>query len=249
MRRLLGPLAPLVFNPSGHLSCPAPIVRARAALAATQPVRALRPQALHTKLAAVAAVTAAVNLPLGIVREHTEKFSWQWIVAVHASIPFVAMLRKAIIMPKYAILFTIAAAVAGQAVGARLERKRLAAVAAATTAAMAVTAAPASATSTNVCWSVDSDFAVAHSSALPLALASISSSSGSCGAGGERRTLGRGLARARARAAPAGAALPTQRTGDHREEDGEALAFGLGRVMWGTAPSVMSPMPTVQCSC
>ena len=35
------------------------------------------------------------NLPLGAAREHTKKFSFEWFVAVHASIPFVVSLRKA----------------------------------------------------------------------------------------------------------------------------------------------------------
>jgi hypothetical protein len=125
LRKVLGPLAPLVFNPKGHLQCPEPIVRARAALAATQPVRELRPQALPVKLLAVGAFSAAVNVPFGAWREHCEKFSGAWFVAVHAAVPFIAMLRKAVIMPKYALIFTIAAAVAGQAMGARLERKRI----------------------------------------------------------------------------------------------------------------------------
>jgi hypothetical protein len=60
------------------------------------------------------------------VSEHFEKFSPGWFVAVHATIPLVAMLRKAVVMPKAAIVGTIAAAVIGQAVGARLERARLA---------------------------------------------------------------------------------------------------------------------------
>jgi hypothetical protein len=59
-------------------------------------------------------------------REHTKKFSPQWFLAVHATIPFIAMLRKAVVMPKYAIAFTIGSAVLGQAVGARAERLRLA---------------------------------------------------------------------------------------------------------------------------
>ena len=49
----------------------------------------------------------------------------QWFLAVHASIPFIAMLRKAVIMPKIAIACTIACAIAGQAMGARMERDRL----------------------------------------------------------------------------------------------------------------------------
>ncbi len=125
MRKVLGPLAPIIFNPKGHLQCPEVIVQARAALAATKPVRELRPQHLLVKCLAVGGTAALVNVPCGMAREHTEKFSLGWFVAVHASIPFIAMLRKAVIMPKYAIIFTIAAAVAGQAIGARLERQRI----------------------------------------------------------------------------------------------------------------------------
>jgi hypothetical protein len=52
------------------------------------------------------------------------------VVLVNAqTIPFIAMLRKAVIMPKYAILFTICSAIAGQAIGARLERRRIEAAA------------------------------------------------------------------------------------------------------------------------
>ncbi|KAG1657482.1 hypothetical protein FOA52_001397 [Chlamydomonas sp. UWO 241] len=126
LRKFLGPtLSGMVLDKAGHIACPEVIVQARAALAATAPVRALRPQALQIKLAACVAIAALVNMPCGMVREHTTKFSWQWVVAVHASVPFVAMLRKAVIMPKMAILFTIAAAIAGQQMGARMERERM----------------------------------------------------------------------------------------------------------------------------
>jgi hypothetical protein len=121
----LGPYAGLVFNQYDKLQCPPAIVAARAALARTPPVKALRPQAIEVKLLAVGAAAALLNIPCGAWREHTAKFSFEWFVAVHATIPFIAMLRKAVIMPKYAILFTIGAAVAGQLVGSRLERRRL----------------------------------------------------------------------------------------------------------------------------
>jgi hypothetical protein len=118
-------MAGLVFNQYDKIICPPPIVAARAALAKTAAVQKLRPQALPVKLVAVAAVVAGINMPCGAVREHFEKFSLGWFIAVHATIPFVAMLRKAVIMPKYAMVVTIAAAVAGQIVGSRLERLRL----------------------------------------------------------------------------------------------------------------------------
>lgn len=123
LRKVLGPLAPAVF--SARLACPEPIMRARAALAATKPVRELRPHALPVKLAAVGATSLSLNVPCGMWREHCEKFSGAWFLAVHASIPFIAMLRKAVIMPKYAIIFSLATAIAGQTLGSRLERRRL----------------------------------------------------------------------------------------------------------------------------
>eukprot|EP00775_Hariotina_reticulata_P011084 gene11084-11240_t len=52
--------------------------------------------------------------PASNLNKHFEKFSTGWFIAVHATIPFVAMLRKAVIMPKYAMVVTIAAAVLGQ---------------------------------------------------------------------------------------------------------------------------------------
>eukprot|EP00798_Chlamydomonas_sp_ICE-L_P001151 gene1151-3715_t len=125
IRKMLGPHAGLVFNSAGKIHCPEIIVTARAALAATDTVKVLRPQSLATRFAAVALAASALNVPAGMWREHTKKFSLEWVLAVHATIPFVAMFRKALLMPKIAILFTIMSAVAGQAIGARLERERL----------------------------------------------------------------------------------------------------------------------------
>jgi hypothetical protein len=105
--------------------CPPAIVAARAALAKTSAVKTLRPQALPTKVLAIGILGMALNVPLGVWREHTTKFSPQWFLAVHATIPFIAMLRKAIVMPKYAVAFTIGSAVLGQAIGARAEKIRL----------------------------------------------------------------------------------------------------------------------------
>ncbi|KAL4426147.1 hypothetical protein ABPG77_007429 [Micractinium sp. CCAP 211/92] len=121
--QVLGGLIQL--SASGHLQCPAPIVKMRAAVAALKPVRQLRPQALPIRALAMGGTAVAANLPCGMWREHTRKFSPQWFLAVHATIPFVAMLRKAVLMPKWAILLTVAGAIAGQNVGARMERERL----------------------------------------------------------------------------------------------------------------------------
>ncbi|KAK9868244.1 hypothetical protein WJX84_007813 [Apatococcus fuscideae] len=124
-----GPLGGLVpLGAKGELACPPAIVAARAFVAALPPVRELRPKALHVKMASIALVAAAANVPFGAWREHFDKFSLGWFVAVHATIPFIALLRKGVVMPRWAILLTITGAIAGQTVGSRLERRRLAAL-------------------------------------------------------------------------------------------------------------------------
>jgi len=74
---------------------------------------------------AIGLLGMAVNVPLGVWREHTEKFSPAWFVAIHSAIPFIAMLRKSVNMPKSAMAFTIAASVLGQVIGSRAEKARL----------------------------------------------------------------------------------------------------------------------------
>jgi hypothetical protein len=120
----LGGLLPLAAA-SGKLSCPPAIVAMRAAIAGLKPVRHLRPQALPIRSLAMAGTAILANVPCGMWREHTKKFSPEWVLAVHATIPFVAMLRKAVLMPRWAILLTIAGAVGGQQVGSTLEKARL----------------------------------------------------------------------------------------------------------------------------
>ncbi|XP_042400805.1 uncharacterized protein LOC121990805 [Zingiber officinale] len=133
--RAVSAVLPLVANvlkppPSMKLRCPPVVVAARAALARTSFVKNLRPQPLPAKMLAIALLGMAANVPLGVWREHTEKFSPQWVMAVHAAVPFVAMLRKSVLMPKAAMAITIAASILGQTIGSRAERIRLKAVAA-----------------------------------------------------------------------------------------------------------------------
>lgn len=135
------PLVAKAFQPPPGMKfkCPPAIVAARAALARTALVKSLRPQPLPAKMLVIGMLGMAANVPLGIWREHTEKFSPSWFVAVHAAVPFIAMLRKSVHMPKTAMAFTIAASVLGQVIGSRAERIRLKAKAV----AVAVAAAPA----------------------------------------------------------------------------------------------------------
>ncbi|WOL13218.1 hypothetical protein Cni_G21987 [Canna indica] len=121
------PLVAKVLQPPPGMKfkCPPAVVAARAALARTALVKTLRPQPLPAKMLAIALLGMAANVPLGIWREHTEKFSPQWFAAVHAAVPFIAMLRKSVVMPKTAMALTIAASILGQTIGSRAERFRL----------------------------------------------------------------------------------------------------------------------------
>ncbi|CAL4915818.1 unnamed protein product [Urochloa decumbens] len=134
--RALSGVVPLVAKmmtpPAGmKLKCPPAIVAARAAISRTAFAKGLRPQPLPTKILVIALLGMAANVPLGIWREHTQKFSVQWFAAVHAAVPFIGMLRKSVLMPKSAMALTIAASILGQTIGSRAERIRLKRVAAA----------------------------------------------------------------------------------------------------------------------
>ncbi|KAG6534266.1 uncharacterized protein LOC121985162 [Zingiber officinale] len=125
-------VADVLTSPPGiKLRCPPVVVAARAVLARTSFVKNLRPQPLPAKMVAIALLGMAANVPLGVWREHTKKFSPQWAIAIHAAVPFIAMLRKSVLMPKAAMAITIAASILGQTIGSRAERIRLKAVAAA----------------------------------------------------------------------------------------------------------------------
>lgn len=125
------PLVATAFRPPPGLKlrCPPAVVAARAALARTAFVKNLRPQPLPAKMLAIAALGMAVNVPLGMWKEHTKKFSLSWFAAVHAAVPFIGMLRKSVVMPKSAMALTIAASILGQVIGSRAERIRLKALA------------------------------------------------------------------------------------------------------------------------
>ncbi|KAF8395217.1 hypothetical protein HHK36_019159 [Tetracentron sinense] len=133
--RVVSHVLPLVAKalqppPVMKFKCPPAVVAARAALARTALVKTLRPQPLSAKMLAIGLLGMLANVPLGIWREHTEKFSPSWFAAVHATVPFIAMLRKSVLLPKTAMAFTIAASVLGQVIGSRAERLRLKAAAA-----------------------------------------------------------------------------------------------------------------------
>lgn len=79
---------------------------------------------MATKILLVSLLSFLINIPLGMWREQTRKFSWQWFVAIHASIPFIIALRVWLALHPLAIPINIAAAVAGQIVGGLPAKKR-----------------------------------------------------------------------------------------------------------------------------
>jgi hypothetical protein len=115
-----------VYGQNGALQCPPVVVAVRKFVASTPICKSIRPQPLPSRLAAVFALVLMGNIPPGMLKEHFDKFSPQWILAVHISLPVVAALRKATRLPPYAILVTVAGSVLGQIVGGRLEREAMA---------------------------------------------------------------------------------------------------------------------------
>jgi len=63
------------------------------------------------------------NLPLGYFRENSRKFSPRWFILVHASIPFIVVMRITFGFNWYWIPFTLGCAVAGQLLGGRIRRR------------------------------------------------------------------------------------------------------------------------------
>ena len=72
----------------------------------------------------VTVICLLVNIPMGRMRERCRKFSWQWIVWIHASIPLIIALRIWLKLHPVAIPINIAAAIVGQVIGAAPEKRR-----------------------------------------------------------------------------------------------------------------------------
>ena len=72
----------------------------------------------------VSLVCLLLNIPMGAMRERSRKFSLAWILWVHASIPLIIALRLGLHLPLLAIPINIAAAIAGQIIGSRAEKRK-----------------------------------------------------------------------------------------------------------------------------
>jgi hypothetical protein len=68
-------------------------------------------------------VAFAMNLPFGHLRAPTKKFSVAWFLYIHLPIPAIIFMRKIFDFDWKVIPLMIAAAIAGQVIGSRLNRK------------------------------------------------------------------------------------------------------------------------------
>lgn len=68
--------------------------------------------------------TVVTNLPLGFWRAGLKKFSWQWFLALHLSIPLIVLIRIKLGVSLWYVPLVIAAAIGGQFLGSAI-RKRL----------------------------------------------------------------------------------------------------------------------------
>jgi hypothetical protein len=77
------------------------------------------------KVIIIGLICFLANIPLGAWRERCRKFSWQWFVAIHLSVPFIIALRIYSKVSPWFIPLFIALAVAGQFAGSKLWPKRI----------------------------------------------------------------------------------------------------------------------------
>lgn len=67
--------------------------------------------------------TLTLNIPLGYIREHYPKFSFKWLLWLHASIPAIICLRNILDIPSSLIPTSIFVAIIGQILGSQLRVK------------------------------------------------------------------------------------------------------------------------------
>lgn len=74
------------------------------------------------KILAFIVITVALNIPFGSYRNLTRKFSVAWFLAIHLPIPFIIIMRTVVFhLPLWIIPISLAADIAGQVVGSRLD--------------------------------------------------------------------------------------------------------------------------------
>ncbi|TPX42739.1 hypothetical protein SeMB42_g05001 [Synchytrium endobioticum] len=59
-----------------------------------------------------------MNVPLGYIRQRrTQRFTWQWLLAIHASVPMLVLLRRHYKLPGNTIPTSVVVAIASQLAG------------------------------------------------------------------------------------------------------------------------------------
>ncbi len=75
-------------------------------------------------LAVIILIAVLINIPLGYLRQGTQKFSFSWYFYIHISIPFIIYLRVKSGYSWKFIPLTLAGALIGQFIGGRIRQKR-----------------------------------------------------------------------------------------------------------------------------
>lgn len=78
----------------------------------------------ETKLFILVAAAFMMNLPLGYLRQGAEKYSFNWFLYIHLSIPFIILIRLNMGISNWFIPLSIVSAVAGQLAGGRYRKPR-----------------------------------------------------------------------------------------------------------------------------
>jgi hypothetical protein len=76
----------------------------------------------ESKLFILVAAAFMMNVPLGYLRQGARKFSFNWFLFVHLSIPFIILIRVSMGVSNWFIPLSIASAVAGQFAGGRFRK-------------------------------------------------------------------------------------------------------------------------------
>jgi len=71
-------------------------------------------------VAGIATLTILINLPFGYLRKGVRKFSFKWFLYIHIPIPFIFLARVSAHLDFRYIPIFVAAAIAGQVLGARI---------------------------------------------------------------------------------------------------------------------------------
>lgn len=71
----------------------------------------------------VALISFGLNIPLGLWRATTKKFSFSWFISIHLAVPLIYFLRVSQGLSKWTIPFFFACAIFGQIAGGRIFNK------------------------------------------------------------------------------------------------------------------------------